>query len=199
MDDRHRWECPVEVMELHDTYGWVPAEDKTRTLRVWDSQLGQLRGDFDKDLPWTKPYVYRIGAAIGVYDSGKEYVALSVANRYDMGQQKLDGMHDETGPSKPGATPLESEVADPDNDPRVLAERLKRAGGGEASVVPSNSSTSPPPPAEPHSGDTAVSLMEENIEPCKHENIRFAQRSDGASRDDSSEGFFCKDCGERVG
>ena len=178
LDDKNRWECPLELMALHPTYGWMPVEDEQPTvLRVWDSQLGQLKKDFDEELPWVQPYVYRLTASLVTFDSGKTGVRLGVKARYDMGQHTLTDALDqdqETGPPKPAAA-VESSL-------QGSSERGQPGAG--VSLEERH---------EPMLRDT----REPPATPCPHEGHLYMVKEPNNSMREA--GFYCDDCGERVG
>ena len=197
LDDKNRWECPLEIMTLHPTYGWMPVEDEEPTvLRVWDSQLGQLKADFDEELPWVQPYVYRLTASLVTFDSGKTGVRLGVKGRYDMGQHTLTDALDqdqETGPPKPAAA-VESSL-------QGSSERGQPGAGGEpetadAVVGPmAGQQQATQPPADPSTWAAQAQADSPPATPCPHTGTVQLLKAVG----DKEAGFYCLGCGERVG
>ena len=199
LDDKNRWECPLELMTLHPTYGWMPVEDEQPTvLRVWDSQLGQLKKDFDEELPWVQPYVYRLTASLVTFNSGKTGVRLGVKARYDMGQHTLTDALDqdqETGPPKP------AEVAHEAPAVGTSTPKVRPGVDGVDGDASSSERGQPGAGGEPETADAVVGPMagqqqatQPPATPCSHENVKFAPGLGHVPK-----GFYCKDCGERVG
>lgn len=203
LDDKNRWECPLEIMTLHPTYGWMPVEDEQPTvLRVWDSQLGQLKKDFDEELPWVQPYVYRLTASLVTFDSGKTGVRLGVKARYDMGQHTLTDALDqdqETGPPKPAVVREVEPVT-----PLASIEWGQPGAGGEHRGDPD--AMNPPPATSPcqtcgeYSDACACvcAIEEPPATPCSHENIMIVKEHEVGGKIVGT-GFYCQACGERVG